>query len=116
MELAIAFAASTVILLFFKNRQEVKGKQKASLKHIADTLTSNESKSLSAYEHYFDCHHPSPVKEGLQEKGLITPVSKDPKGKFAITPLGYSVARMKGLLSGGNYVCPVSPQKPIREK
>ena len=28
MELAIAFAASTVILLFFKNRQEVKGKQK----------------------------------------------------------------------------------------
>lgn len=116
MELAFLLAATTVIFLFFKNRQKVKIKQKISFKVIADSLTSKESESLSAYEHYFDCRHPKQVKEGLQRKGLITPVDNDPNGKFAITPLGYSVARMKGLLSGGNYVCPVSPPKAIREK
>ena len=117
MELAILLAATTVIFFFFKkNRQQVKVKQRASFKVIADSLTSKESESLSAYEHYFDCRHPEQVKEGLQRKGLITPVDNEPNGKFAITPLGYSVARMKGLLSGGNYVCPVSPPKAIRAK
>ena len=79
---------------------------------LASNITQEESQALSAYEHYFDCSHPLPTQESLEHKGLITWLSTD---KFAITPMGYKVAKHLGVVTSNAYVVPVKP-RPAKEK
>ncbi|MEG3764959.1 hypothetical protein [Alteromonas sp. 14N.309.X.WAT.G.H12] len=97
---ALMFPAGYFLTKQYKNRRNFRIK----VADIAASITQREEAALSVYEHCFDCAHSKEVQESLEQKGLITWLSVD---KFAITPLGYSVAKLRGVLSNKSYVVPV---------
>ena len=100
--------AGSIMIYYHKKRL----REKEQVLALASDITQEESQALSAYEHYFDCSHPLPTQESLENKGLITWLSTD---KFAITPMGYKVAKHLGVVTSNAYVVPVK-QRPLKEK
>ena len=78
---ALALFISAIVVLL---RERNSKKKKVMLRAIESSkgMSAGEMNALKAYEHYFSCGHPEPVRTQLLKRGLILPVSEH---KFGIT-------------------------------
>lgn len=78
---ALALFISAIVVLL---RERTAKKKKVMQRAIESSkgMSAREMNALKAYEHYFSCGHPEPVRTQLLKRGLILPVSEH---KFAIT-------------------------------
>tara|TARA_B100000700_G_C15047904_1_gene858835 strand:+ start:985 stop:1344 length:360 start_codon:yes stop_codon:yes gene_type:complete len=89
------FISAIVVLLRERDSRKKKVMQRAIA--FSKGMSANEMKALGAYEHYFSCGHPDPVRDQLLKRGFILPVSEH---KFAITWRGKMAGEYLSLFEG----------------
>lgn len=80
LALLALFISAIAVLLRERASKKKKVMQRAI--EFSKGISATEMKALGAYEYYFSCGHPEPVRTKLLKRGFILPVSEN---KFAIT-------------------------------
>jgi hypothetical protein len=97
-----------LVLAIFVYRQRSRAKARAIFYNdesarIGASLEKRSLESLGAYQHYFECGHPSDVSEPLLANNLIISLSTY---KYGITRKGFEVGLRLGLFDNPHMVFP----------